>query len=81
MPASNILRALVLALAAVAVGAGVWILRTWDPNVAGGPFPPCMFRAFTGWLCIGCGLTSLEAVLMFIQTCCTRILRRDQEAA
>ena len=30
---------------------------------------------------IGCGLTSLEAVLMFIQTCCTRILRRDQEAA
>jgi len=46
-----------LASAAVAAGAGVWLLRTYDPNVAGNPFPPCMFRAFTGCYCIGCGLT------------------------
>jgi len=46
-----------LASAAVAAGVGVWALRTWDPNVAGSPFPPCMFRAFTGCYCIGCGLT------------------------
>lgn len=46
-----------LASAALAAGAGFWLLRTYDPNVAGNPFPPCMFRAFTGWFCIGCGLT------------------------
>ncbi len=46
-----------LASAAVAAGVGVWALRTWDPNVAGSPFPPCTFRAFTGCYCIGCGLT------------------------
>lgn len=46
-----------LASATVVAGAGVWALRTWDPNVAGNPFPPCMFRAFTGCWCIGCGLT------------------------
>lgn len=46
-----------LASVAIAAGAGVWALRTWDPNVAGSPFPPCMFRAFTGCYCIGCGLT------------------------
>lgn len=46
-----------LASAAVVAGAGVWALRTYDPNVAGNPFPPCMFRAFTGCYCIGCGLT------------------------
>lgn len=46
-----------LASAALAAGAGFWLLRTYDPNVAGNPFPPCMFRALTGWFCIGCGLT------------------------
>jgi hypothetical protein len=50
-------RHLLLAGAAIAVPAGVWLLRTYDPNVAGNPFPPCMFRAFTGCYCIGCGLT------------------------
>ena len=40
-----------------AAGAGVWLLRTYDPNVAGSPFPPCMFHAFTGLYCVGCGLT------------------------
>jgi hypothetical protein len=66
MPASLLLRGLLLALAASAAGAGVWVLRTWDPNIAGSPFPPCMFRAFTGWFCIGCGLTrALHALVHF----------------
>ncbi|HET6396273.1 MAG TPA: DUF2752 domain-containing protein [Pseudoxanthomonas sp.] len=46
-----------MASAALAAGAGVWVLRHYDPNVAGNPFPPCMFRLFTGCYCIGCGLT------------------------
>ncbi|KAF1687199.1 hypothetical protein B1992_04230 [Pseudoxanthomonas broegbernensis] len=57
MPISRPLRIAALASAAVAAGAGVWLLRTYDPNAAGNPFPPCMFRAFTGCYCIGCGLT------------------------
>lgn len=66
MPASPLLRGLFLALAAAAAGAGIWALRTWDPNVAGNPFLPCMFRAFTGWYCIGCGLTrALHALVHF----------------
>lgn len=36
---------------------GVWALRTFDPNVAGNPFPPCMFRLLTGYFCAGCGIT------------------------
>lgn len=50
-------RFLLLAWAAVAAGAGIWLLRTFDPNVAGSPFPPCLFRLLTGHYCIGCGLT------------------------
>lgn len=46
-----------LAGAAVAVPAGIWLLRNFDPNAADSPFPPCMFHAFTGYFCIGCGLT------------------------
>ncbi len=46
-----------MASAAVAVGAGIWLLRSFDPNAADSPFPPCMFHAFTGLYCIGCGLT------------------------
>lgn len=46
-----------LAGMAVAVPAGVWLLWKFDPNAAGNPFPPCMFYAFTGHYCIGCGLT------------------------
>src|SRR5690606_7136747 len=57
MALSRPLRIAMLASAALAAGAGFWLLRTYDPNVAGNPFPPCMFRAFTGWFCIGCGLT------------------------
>ena len=39
------------------VGGGAWLLRTFDPNAPGNPFPPCMFYAATGWHCPGCGLT------------------------
>ncbi|HBK46448.1 MAG TPA: DUF2752 domain-containing protein [Xanthomonadaceae bacterium] len=46
-----------LASAAVAAGAGIWVLRHYDPNAAHNPFPPCMFYAVTGHYCIGCGLT------------------------
>nr|WP_246191567.1 DUF2752 domain-containing protein [Pseudoxanthomonas gei] len=49
-----ILAATTTAFAAVV---GVWLLRTFDPNAAGSPFPGCMFHAFTGWYCIGCGVT------------------------
>ena len=46
-----------LATAALAAVAGFWLLRTFDPNAAGNPFPACMFRAFTGSHCTGCGMT------------------------
>src|SRR5690606_68630 len=57
MALSRPLRIAMLASAALAAGAGFWLLRAFDPDVAGNPFPPCMFRAFAGWFCIGCGLT------------------------
>lgn len=41
----------------VAAATGVWLLWHHDPNTAGSIFPPCMFRALTGWYCIGCGMT------------------------
>ena len=57
MALSRPLKIAFLVSAALAAGAGIWLLRTYDPNVAGSPFPPCMFRAFTGFDCVGCGLT------------------------
>lgn len=57
MAVSRPVAVLALASAATAAGAGVWLLRTFDPNAAGSPFPPCMFHQFTGLYCIGCGLT------------------------
>ena len=46
-----------LAGAAIAVLAGFWLLRNFDPDSANNIFPPCMFRALTGWYCVGCGMT------------------------
>jgi len=43
--------------AAMAAVVGVWLLRHYDPNVAGSVFPPCVFHALTGYWCIGCGIT------------------------
>lgn len=48
---------LALLATTIAVAAGVWLLRSYDPNAANSIFPPCMFKAFTGYHCIGCGLT------------------------
>ena len=46
-----------LTTAALAAVVGVWLLRHFDPNAASSPFPECMFHAFTGLFCIGCGMT------------------------
>lgn len=48
---------LVLAMAALAAIVGVWVLRTHDPSAPGNFFPQCMFKAITGFNCIGCGIT------------------------
>ncbi len=50
---------LFLTAAAIAAVVGFWLLRHYDPNAAGSPFLPCMFRAFTGFYCPGCGLTRM----------------------
>ena len=39
---------------ALAAGALAYIAVN-DPHRAGSPFPPCPFRALTGWYCPGCG--------------------------
>ena len=46
-----------LTAAAIAAVAGFWLLRNFDPGAAHSLFPECMFRAFTGWYCVGCGMT------------------------
>ncbi|MCB1565720.1 MAG: DUF2752 domain-containing protein [Lysobacteraceae bacterium] len=49
---------LVVGLLAVVAGiATSALLYTFDPNTANSPFPPCSFRALTGWYCVGCGGT------------------------
>lgn len=46
-----------LTTAALAAVVAFWLLRNFDPNIEGGPFPECMFRALTGFHCIACGMT------------------------
>lgn len=54
------------ALAASVLATGVWALRTFDPNVQGNPFLPCLFNLFTGLYCPGCGATrALHALVHF----------------
>jgi hypothetical protein len=43
---------------------GLYLLRSYDPNVAGNPFLACSFYKLTGWYCPGCGITrALHALL------------------
>jgi hypothetical protein len=45
---------------------GVFLLRTFDPNMAGNPFPACVFHQLTGLYCPGCGMTrALHALVHF----------------
>jgi Protein of unknown function (DUF2752) len=53
-----------LALAAVVIAGGVWILWHHDPNTAHSRFPGCIFLSVTGFFCPGCGITrALHAVV------------------
>ena len=69
LPSSPLSRTMPLALAAtgvLTVVAGVWVLRVFDPNLAGGFFPACLFHSFTGLYCPGCGITrALHALVHF----------------
>lgn len=52
-------------MAAIAL-LGIYLLRTYDPNVAGNPFLPCLFHRMTGLYCPGCGLTrAMHALVHF----------------
>lgn len=56
-PRRTWMRVAMAAGAAAAVGFGAWSLRRFDPNAADSPFLPCLFQAFTGLYCPGCGTT------------------------
>lgn len=43
-------------IGAAAAVAGAAVLYLFDP-AASSLYPPCVFRAMTGWLCAGCGAT------------------------
>lgn len=52
--------------AGAVAAAGIWALRTFDPNQPGNPFLGCAFLQLTGWYCPGCGMTrTLHALVHF----------------
>lgn len=53
----------VAALSAAAI-AGAVVLWQFDPSAPGNFFPPCLFHAFTGLYCPGCGLTRMLHALV-----------------
>jgi len=54
----------IVAALAVATIAGAGLLYAFDPNAASSPFPGCLFRAFTGLYCPGCGMTRMLHALL-----------------
>jgi hypothetical protein len=54
----------IVAALGVATIAGVGLLYAFDPNSASSPFPGCLFRAFTGLYCPGCGMTRMLHALV-----------------
>jgi hypothetical protein len=45
-------------------GAGLFVLFWFDPAARASPYPPCLFRLCTGWLCPGCGSARALHALM-----------------
>ena len=54
----------IVAALGVAAVAGVALLFVFDPNAPGSPWPGCLFRAFTGLYCPGCGMTRMLHALV-----------------
>jgi len=51
---------------AAALLLGIYLLRVYDPNVAGNPFFACPLNKMTGLYCPGCGMTrALHALVHF----------------
>jgi hypothetical protein len=48
---------ILLPMAALAAIGGVGLLRSYDPGAPGSFFPQCIFKAITGYHCVGCGIT------------------------
>lgn len=50
-------RWLLTAALGATLAAGIGLFWRFDPNTTDSPFLSCMFLAFSGWYCAGCGIT------------------------